>query len=460
MKRAILGAALLIGSLAVAYGYLVTRREANYSELLARGDAAAATGDFVAGIEAFSGAIALKPASMAAHLKRGEAYWRRGELDSAMRDLRRATELDPLAPRLRELLGDVSYAMGRYSRAAERYREYIALDDSSHRLFYKLGLSQYRAGQPSACITALESALELRNESAEAHYLMGLCLQDARKPKDAIASLERSVALAPAMLQARQELADAYGRLGRSDNRIAQLEALLALDPGPSRELALGLGHADAGDSTSAVQVLSRAARRYPTYRQTYAALGRVWLEIAQATEDPVALNKALEALQNATDAEDNGEALALAGRALLLASDPTAAERSLQRATEKLPVEPTTFFYLAEAAERLGHFDVAREALLDYDALVGVSSVRRRGVRICMKIAELSMRLDDLAAAIAWYDRAASAAPGDATVLVALAGAEYRTGNLTAAKATLQKALSIDPAHAGARALQRKLHR
>jgi Tfp pilus assembly protein PilF len=44
--------------------------------------------------------------------------------------------------------------------------------------------------------------------------------------------------------------------------------------------------------------------------------------------------------------------------------------------------------------------------------------------------------------------------------VLVALAGAEYRTGNLAAAKATLQKALSIDPAHAGARALQRKLHR
>jgi tetratricopeptide (TPR) repeat protein len=458
VKRAILATALLLGTLALAYGYGVTRREANYRELLRTGEAAAGAGDWVAAIEAFSGAIALKPGAMAAYLKRGEAYSRRSELDSAMRDLRRATELDPLAPRPRELLGDVSYAMGRYTRAAERYREYIALDDSSHRLFYKLGLSQYRAGQPSACVTALESALELRRDSAEAHYLMGLCLRDARKPKEAIASLERSVALAPATLHAREELADVYGRLGRSDDRIAQLEALLALDPGPSREVTLGSAHAAAGDTTSAIQVLSRAARRYPTYRYTYVALGRVWLDIAQASGDPVAVGKALEALQNATGAEDNGEALALAGRALLLGGDPAAAERSLQQATEKLPVEPVTYFHLADAAERVGHLDVAREALLDYDALVGASSVRRRGVLICMRIAELSMRLDDAATAVAWYERAASAAPADAGVLVALADAEHRTGNAKAAKATLQKALAIDPAHPAALALKRKL--
>lgn len=458
MKRAILAAALLLATLAVAYGYVVTRRDANYRELLASGDAAAAGGDWVAAIEAFSGAIALKPESMAAHLKRGEAYRRREELDSAMRDLRRAADIDPLAPRPRELLGDVSYAMGRYARAAERYREYIALDDSSSRLFYKLGLAQYRAGQPSACVTALESAIELRAESAETHYLMGLCLREAQKPTEAIAALERSVDLAPAMLQAREELADEYGRLGRSDDRIAQLEALLALDPGPSREVALGLAHADAGDSASALQVLSRAARRYPTHRYTYVALGRVWLDVAQAGDDEIALNKALEALRNASGPEEHSEALMLTGRALLLASDLEAAERALQRATEKLPVEPVTFLYLAEAAERLGHLDVAREALLDHDALVSLSSVRRHGVRICMKIAELSMRLDDPSTAIVWYQRAVAAGPGDASVLVALAEAEHRSGNTAAAKATLEKALVLDPTHPAGGALGRKL--
>lgn len=459
MKRAIFAAALLVASLAAVYGYAITRWEANYRELLLVGDAAARRGDPLAAIEAFSGAIALKPDSMAAYLKRGDAYRRREELETAMRDLLRAADLDPSAPRPRELLGDVSYAMGRFERAAEWYRDYVALDDSSHRLFYKLALAQYRAGQPAACVTALGRAATLVSDSAEMQYLLGLCLRDAQKPKEALTALERAVTLAPAMLQTREELADAYGRLGRNDDRIAQLGALLALDPGPSREVALGLAHAASGDSTSAVQVLSRAARRYPTYRYTYVVLGRVWLDLAQTRDDPVALNKALEALQNVTDADDNGEALMLSGRALLLIGDVETAERALQQATEKLPVETAAFSYLADAAERLGHLDVAREALLDYVSLVPDALDQRRGARIALRIAGLSMRLADPKTALLWYQRivAASTTP-DAALLVRMAEAHWASGNPDAARPILEKGLALEPTNAAGLALKRKL--
>jgi tetratricopeptide (TPR) repeat protein len=458
LKKVLFAGVLLSVTLAAAYGYGVTRREANYRELLLIGDAAVARGDLTAALEAFSAAVGVKPDSMAAYLKRGEVYRRRDELDAALRDLRRAADLDPTAPRPRELLGDVSYAMGRFERAAERYGEYIALDDSSHRLFYKLGLAQYRAAQPAACIASLKRALAIEAQFAEAQYVLGLCLRDSQKPREALIALQRSIELAPAMLQAHEELADVYGRLGRADDRISQLAALRAIEPGPSRDVALGLAFAEIGDSTSAVQTLSAAARRYPDYPYTYVALGRVWLDIAQTREDRIALEKALEALHTAARADDNAEALMLLGRALLQASDPAAAEDVLQQAITKQPAEPMAFVYLANAAEQLGHTSIARDALVQYHAIEAGASEPRRLARFALRIGDLSMRLRDYPAAAAWYQKIADAGDADAPVLARLAEAQWRSGNPAAARVTLTKALALDPQNTSALALSGRL--
>jgi tetratricopeptide (TPR) repeat protein len=456
VKRALAISAILVVGLAVAYGYGVTRREANFRDLIERGDAALAAGDAFAAVEEFSGAIALNDESMVAYLKRGEAYRRREELPAALRDLRRASELDPTATRPRELLGDVSFAMGRYDRAAERYQEYLTLDEQSPRLLYKLGLAQYRAGQPSRAIEALRNAVKLDDQFAEAHYLLGLCLRDAQQRQEAIAALERAVALAPAMLEAREELADLYGRVGRAEDRITQLEALLALNPGPAREVALGLAFATIGDSASAAQTLSRASRRNPAYRNTYVALGRVWLDVAQSRDDRVALGKALEALQSVAGVVDSSEALTLLGRALLMSSEDEIAETTLKRATETLPVDPLAFYYLADVAERRGNNDVARQALLDYQALEAQSADPRWNARLASHIADLSLRLNDAEAAMAWYQRASAMGPMDAVSLVGYADAQFRVGKMDEARLTLDKALAADPALPAALQLKR----
>ena len=179
------------------------------------------------------------------------------------------------------------------------------------------------------------------------------------------------------MLKAREELADIYGRVGRVDDRTSQLERLLAFDPGPAREIALGVAYADQGDSSSALQTLTRTARRHPSYRYTYVALGKVWLDIAQARSDDVALGKALESLQSIAGVIDSSEALTQLGRALLMSNQDELAESTLQRATETLPVEPMAFAYLAEVAERRGHDELARQALFDYHALAARAAIR-----------------------------------------------------------------------------------
>jgi len=475
VKRAFLAVLTVCVCAAAVYGYTAARRERTFRLLIERGDAALARDDTFAAIESFSGAIALKENSMLGYLKRGEAYRRRQQLDSAgkdappvpkfdpaadaaMRDLRRAAELDPLAPRPLELLGDVNYALTRYDRAVEQYQRYIALDDRSPRVLYKLALAHYSAGRPRPAVSALQKAVAIDDRFAEAYYLLGLSFRDLQRPADSLKALQNSVRLAPAMIHAREELADLYRRLGRSEERIGQLEALLGLDPGPSRLVALGLAYARAGQFDRAITTLGHAAERYPDHAYTYVALGRVWLEKAQPRPDRVDLRKALLALQEAVGSDNSSEALMLFGRALLLSEDVELAESVLQQASDKLPVDPLAFYYLADAAERRGHYTVARRALLDYRALQGDDRDPRRRGAMAVRIADLSMQASDPAGAAAWYQQAMDATGPETALLLRAAEAQAASGAIEAARASIQKVLERDPANRAALTLQRRI--
>jgi len=463
VKRAVAASLLLLVSLAIGYGYVITGRETSHRQLIERGDAAMAGGDLATAIEAFSGAIALRADSMIGYLKRGDAYRRRSELEAALRDLRQAVDLDPSATRPRELLGDVNYARNRFAPAIEHYEAYVRLDDSSPRVLYKLALARYRGGQPASGIEALEKALTLDDGFAEAHYLLGLCRRDAKKSTEALAALKRAIALAPAMLEAREEMATLYEQLERADEWLTQLEVLRALDPSAVRDVTLGLAYAKAGQSERALLMLRHAAERHPDHGYTYVALGRIWLEAAEARGDRVDLKKALEALEHAIAAgirvqAHASEAYMLYGRALLLAFDNERAERMLQQATQKLPADPLAFHALAEAAERRAHFDVARQALLDYLALQGENHDARRTAALATRVGDLSMRLADFPLAVSYYERAAPVLASDAGFVLRFAEARWRAGQDAAARTMLIKLLESEPAHAAARALLRRI--
>ncbi len=459
MKRAIAAILILLCSLAVAYGFVVTRRENRHRELIQQGDAAMSQGDLSTAIEVFSGAIVLKPDSMVGYLKRGDAYRRRDELEAALRDLQQAARIDPDAPKPRELLGDVNYARNRFVPAADHYQAYVDLDDRSPRVLYKLGLARYRSRQAARAIDALQKAVAIDDRFAQAYYLLGLCQRDIQKPSEALQSLLKARALAPAMLQAREELADLYKHLGRRDDWIAELEVLDALDPQASRDVALGLAYAKTGQSDRAVITLNHSNKRHPDHRYTFVALGRVWLEAAEAHADRVELNKALEALEKAVELEESSEAYMLFGRALLQSSDNELAERMLTQASQKLPADPLAFYYLAEAAERRGHMDVARKALLDYVALEPEEADARRRATLAVRIGDLSMRLNDFPAAVTSYERAAPTSSSDPTFVIKLATARWRAGDVATAQAMLDKVLEKDPGNLNAQVLRRRIH-
>lgn len=371
---------MMVGVIGAWYA---VRQEREFRRLIGTGDTALAQGETYGAIEAFSGALALKDDSMLAHLRRGDAYRRRGELAAALRDLRRAAALDPSAPAPVELSGDVNVAMGRYARAAEDYRAFTLLDDRSPRVLYKLALAYYRNRQIDEAIAPLREAITLDARLAEAHYLLGMCLRERSQVEEAEQALTRALEVSPTFTAVREELVDLYDAGGRRREALEQLEALAAFEPTrPERLVSVGLAYANWGRTDAAVLTLARAADRYPDEPLVRTALGRVWLEVAERGSDPVALEKALGALQPiASSATASAETLTLYGRALLLSGDPRMAERTLAEAARRSPVDPAALRHLADAAERLGHLPVAREALLRYVALIGKDDVDRQTV-------------------------------------------------------------------------------
>lgn len=372
MNRVVLASvavAALVG--AGVLGWFEVRQARDFRRLLAVGDAALTHDQTSAAVEAFSGAIALRRDSMLGWLKRGDTYRRSGDFRSALRDLEQAGRLDPDAPRPMELLGDVNDALGHHAKAIDYYARFVAIDDRAQRVFYKLALAHYRSGHPLAALEPVRKAIALDRQFTEAYYLLGLCERESKRLDEASAAFKRALSVDPTFWPAREELAALDSARGRRRDSIEQLEALAALEPGPGRLIDVAEAYTRAGRLDSAVLTLGRAADQYPTSASVYLSLARFWLDVAEEQADAIAAGKAWNAVQAAAARDPQAPELALLrGRTELLTGNIAAAERSFQAATATLPVHPSAFRYLADAAGRLGHRDAAQLARARYVAL------------------------------------------------------------------------------------------
>jgi tetratricopeptide (TPR) repeat protein len=443
---------------ALAFGALANERE--FDRLIAEGDASVTAERQFQAIEAYSGAIALRPDSMLAHYKRGAVYQSQNEFEAALRDFRTAADLDASSLRAIESLGDVNVALGRHERAVERYESFLALDDRSARVYYKLGLSRYRAGRTKAAIQPLQQALQIDAGLGEAHYVLGLVQRDLDQLVPARKSLEEAARRSPAsQTAAREALADVYLLDGDYGRAINQLEALAALEPSRAdRVVAVGLAQARAGRDDAAVMTLSRAVERFPNAPQVYAALGHVWLTEAQRRGDRVALMKAVEALTTAAGRADaTSDTFSELGRAMLLSGDRPAAERALRQAVEKLPVPPDAYLQLADVTARDGRIQDARDALLRYATLIGDEKPL---ASVATQIADYSVRLGEPAFAVRWFDRAIDEAGPTSALQARLAEAAWRAGDAGRANRVIDEGLAAEPGNRPLQQLRRRIPR
>jgi tetratricopeptide (TPR) repeat protein len=261
------------------------------------------------------------------------------------------------------------------------------------------------------------------------------------------AAFERAIALSPAFIPAREELAELHRLHQRTRDEIEQLDALYALDPDkPERLIAVARAHLRAGKRDLAVMTLGRAAERFDEHPGVYTALGYVWLQAAEDRGDPSDIGKALEALEPvAAQSTASSDTLGMYGRALMLAGRYAEAEAVFRQASQRFPIEPEVLPHLASVAERLGHLDDARQALVKYSILVDED--RLEAARAA-RIADLSMQLSDAVTAVAWYQRSDALRTSDASLLARMADAQSRAGQMETALVTIARAIEKDPNH------------
>jgi tetratricopeptide (TPR) repeat protein len=457
VKRAIFALAVLLLALAGGAAAYQAVAQRNYSANLSRGDNALRDDQTFNAIEAYSGAIALRPGSMLAYLRRGQTYQRRGDrgdLEAAARDFRTAAGLDPAATRPLEALGDVLFQLQQYARASSAYERCVRLDDPSARVSYKLALARYRDRDVSGAIAALTDALRLDDHLADAQYLLGVCLREQHRVPDALRALEKAVALSPGLVPAREELADLYGSIDRHAEELEQLQVIAGLDRDRVvRQVAIGLAHARAGHWDLAVLTLGGALESNPNEPEIYRALGKIWLE--RPRDDRAFLSKARAALERvASSPAATSELLTLYGRALLQDGDVNSAEHALQQATLRFPIDPQALALYASTAEKQGHLEPARQALIQYGVLTGTDAdFAPRAARI----ASLSLSLNDPDTAVSWLTKAASWSPTDLRLIAALANAQLRAGDKASARATVARGLEQDPQNAVLASLARR---
>ncbi len=460
MRRSILIAVVvaLIGGAAVLL-YNTLTREAEYRRLIAQGEAALAADQTFVAVEAFSGAIVLKPESMLPHLRRGEAYRRRGELAAALRDLRTATRLDPASLKPLDLIGDVNFALERYGAAAESYAAYLQLDDQSAVVYYKLALSRFRQKDTQGAVTALRQAIVLKEKFPEAYYLLGLCHEQMGQLEEAMTSIQRAIDLAPALLPAHEELVHLLLLLKRENEAIEQLERLAALEPSRTDHLIeAGLIYSNLGRVELAVAELNRALERDPTQPRAYQALGRVWLQAAESRHDRAFLSKAIEALDRGVRGPGaTSEGLTLYGRALIQQGDTEGAQQAFEQALDTPPVDPVAYRELASLCERRGDAQRGYDALARYLAL---APDRAENSEVAEHLGDLAMRLSKTEDASRWYRQALDGFRDNREAVARLARSLLKAGDTAAATEAVNRALATAPTDPELLALKREIPR
>ena len=440
----------VVGGLAAGAVVYILRiqGERQYRQLLATGEQALSDGNLYGAIEAFSGALVLRPTSMVAFYRRGEAYRAQNQELEAVANFRQANRLAPNAPQPLVALGDLYDAKSDFGQAAFWFGEAAdRLKDEDPALLYRLALSRYKAGAPATAIDPLKRAIARNDMFAPAHYLLGLVHRDARNFEAARVSIEQAVKLDPGFTAAREELADLYRAESRTVEEIQQLQALAARDGSVARKMAIGLAEARNGQFDGAIGTLTGALAAAPNDPRVQIALARAYLGRAEHTRDRESLTRATTMLERALGGRARrSEGLALYGRAIYLSGDLTGAERLLREAVATTPVDLEAFRSLAEVAERLSHDIVARDALVNLEALEGDTA--SAGVRAsrARRIGDLSLRAGDAKTAATYLEQAVEAGIRDSGTLGQLARARWLSGNGDGAREALNQALELAP--------------
>ena len=432
----------------------------------------------------------------------GQLLIRADDLAGAEAALRRAIALDPGSVESRRVLADVLDAQGRSREGAEILQVLAAEHTGDARLHARLGQLSIRADDPAGAEAALRRAVALDPTSLEYHHLLadvldarGRSREGAEIPQRSVAqgtddarfyarlgqlsiraddlagaeaALHRAVTLDPTSLESHRLLADVLDAQGRSREGAEILQLLAAEQTGDAGLHArLGQLLIRAGDLAGAEVALRRAIALDPAPVESRRALADVLDAQGQSREGAEILLLA---------AEQTGDARlhARLGQLSIRADDLPGAEAALRRAVALDPTSVESHRLLADVLDARGR---SREGA---EILQLLAAEHTGDPRLYARLAQVSIRADDLAGAEAALRRTVTLDPasvesrrlladvldargrsregaeilqllaaehtGDARLYARLGQLLIRADDLAGAEAALRRAIALDP--------------
>lgn len=443
MKKLLLGVVVLplLAGAALA-GYRALSRDYRYFQLVQLGDQLLAEGLPFQASRTYGTAIGVRPAELIAYIKRAEAERRQGNLSPAVEDLEKAGSLSTDVLLVSRRLADIYDELGRFDDAALHYERVLALDPESPEVLEKLGLVYFRAGREAEAIEALNRAASSRTGSWEPFYLRGAVFRSLGGLDEAEADFLRALELAPDAALARTALIELYLDTEQASKSMPLVHAEIDDNPGAAQPyLHLADVHRLAGHSIDAIEAVALALEQDPNLPAAYLRLGELWLEEGSSGDDPVALEKAVTALESVAKMDpSNGRAALALGRAYLAMGDEPRGFAELQRAGVATPVQ-------AEAHRLLGDLYRARgnhtEAVTAYHVFL---MLKGDSPAVLERLGDAYFELGNPTIAAEIYVKLSEIEPRRVTPLVKAARAYLSSGDPDSAARACRRGLVDNP--------------
>ncbi len=334
-------------------------------------------------------AIKASPQDPAPRLALARYLGSRGDRAGALNAANDLLKVQPRSAQGLAILSTLQLSMGKKAEAVAAARRLVGLDPRAPDAQILLGNALYANGDRTGANGALKNAVQLASNSPQVRLAQINLLFAEKDSQGAIAAAQAYQASNPGP-QADLLLGDTLGRAGRRDQAMAVYKKSFAANPNSAVVLRIAAISAAAGDSKSAVQILSNWISKNPddtATRSQYATL------LLQQGNDGDAIREFREVLKRKPDDavslnnlawlrrdQDPAEAVSLASRAVALAPDSSEMLDTLGwiklkhgRAADSVPLFKRAHELRPRDGEISYHLVLSLEAAGSHDAAKGL---------------------------------------------------------------------------------------
>ena len=303
--------------------------------------------------------------------------------------------------------GREHHMAGRLSPARAIYDSVLAAEPKNAEVLHLLGVMAMQTGDPAGAMVYIDRALAVRPDFVKPLNNRGLVLLQLGRADEALAVFDRVVELDPQGIAGHKNRAAAAVAAMRHDEAARSFRRVVEMDPQALDAMCdLGSVLSSMGRADEALTVLDRVLAVAPQYPTVHLNRGVVLRALHRRDEAIASFERALALKEDWPEAHFN------LGNALMLAGRNREAEAAFRRAVELKPTFLEAYGNLANALHALGRTDEAVAAARRAVEINGRVPFTHAGVGMAL------LRADDAMGALAAFDAALQAEPGNTGAL------------------------------------------